>query len=129
MLKIEMDKSNDIIMVKLEGVIDADSCRQFEESFGQLKELGDYKMIVDLSKLDYKTAVGVGIFMAAHNVTKGNQGNILLLDPKSVVKEVFKLIGLNQMITVIPDKETAAREFEWQYKIIEQKRFSSSSSG
>jgi anti-anti-sigma factor len=110
MLEIKMRRENDVAIVEMSGVIGAQACRQFEEAFDRLIETGCYKIIVDLSGVDYMTAVGAGIFMAIHNVAQANQGDVILVHPKRTIDEVFNLIGLKKMITVVPDKETALRK-------------------
>ena len=111
MLNIKMAKCDDIATVTLEGVIDAYSCRQFEEVFNQLMELGDYKLIVDLSQVNYMTAVGATICMAAHNMAKENKGNLLFVHPQPAVKEIFGLIGLDRMAAITDTKDAALRSF------------------
>ena len=111
MLKIQMEKNNDITTVTLEGAIDAYSARQFKESFNQLIEQDNYKLIVDLSRVDYMTAVGAGICMAIHNVAKENKGGLVLVQPKSEVKKIFGLIGLDQMMTIADSQDGAVSSF------------------
>jgi len=99
MLKLNTLAQNEITIVSLEGFIDAFSSQKFEESFGQLMEKNNYKLIVDLSKVDYMSSVGAGIFIAVHCVAAENKGTIVLVNPKPKVRGIFEMLGMSKMLS------------------------------
>lgn len=107
MLTITTHQENDVTIVEMSGAIGNRACRQFKETFDQLIEAGHYKIIVDLTRVDYMTAVGAGIFMAVHTVAEEHKGNIILVHPTQAINEIFRLIGLKKIVRVMPDKEAA----------------------
>jgi len=113
MLKLNIQNKDDITIVSLEGIIDAFSCQQFEDTFNQLMEKESYKLIVDLSEVDYMTSVGAGIFIAVHGVTEENKGAIVLINPKTKVKEIFDVLGVSKILSFADDITGA-------FKIMEQ---------
>lgn len=112
MLKLNTQSQNDITIVSLEGFIDAFSCQKFEESFGQLMEKNNYKLIVDLSKVDYMSSVGAGIFIAVHCVAAENKGTIILVNPKPKVREIFELLGMSKMLSFTDNINNALKLIE-----------------
>ncbi|MBI4833932.1 MAG: STAS domain-containing protein [Planctomycetes bacterium] len=109
MLQIEIQENTEknAIIFSLEGTIDVYSCRQLEDSVNKLINEGKYKIVVDLSKVNYMTSVGAGIFMGVHAVTKENKGSIILVNPHSEVKDIFRLLGVDKIIDIVPDIKTA----------------------
>lgn len=99
MLKLDIETKNDITIVTLDGVIDAFSSQQFEETFTKLMDAENYKIIVDLSRVNYMTSVGAGIFIAVHGVAEENKGSVVLVNPKSKIREIFEVLGMSKILS------------------------------
>jgi len=112
MLELTTESRNDITIVSLKGFIDAFSCQKFEESFDQLLAKSNYKIVVDLSKVDYMSSVGAGIFIAVHCVAAENKGIIVLVNPKSKVREIFQMLGMCNMISFTDTIDNAIKLIE-----------------
>ena len=97
----------DTVRILLDGFIDGYSCAKLEQTFDRLIKQGIYKFIVDLSKVDYLSSHGVHIFINVFQLTQEKKGNIILVNPKPNVREVFELLGLTQFFTITNSKETA----------------------
>ena len=81
-----------------------------EDSVAKIQELfdtGRYRLMIELSGLDYISSAGAGVFIGAIGTAQEHQGNIILLNPSSNVKEVFDLLGLSQIFTFCESKEEA----------------------
>ncbi len=109
MLKLNTRTQGDITIVSLEGIIDAFACHQFEDAFNKLIENNNYKLIVDLSKVDYMTSVGAGIFIAVHGVTQENKGTIILVNPKPKVREIFDVLGVSKILSFTDSMDNAIK--------------------
>jgi len=100
-----------VTTVLIDGIIDAYTYRELEETFNQLIEEKNYKLIVDLSNVDYLTNAGVGVLISAYTISQENNGNIVLVNPKPKVKEVFGMLGLTKIIPFAEDINSALKIF------------------
>ncbi|MEW6026373.1 MAG: STAS domain-containing protein [Planctomycetota bacterium] len=112
MLKLNIQTRGDITVVSLEGIIDAFACNHFEEGFNRLMEGENYKLIVDLSKVDYMTSIGAGIFIAVHGMAHENKGAIILVNPKPKVREIFDVLGVSKILSFTDTIDNAFKVME-----------------
>lgn len=95
------------ILIKVKGFLDAYTYENFERTIGELFEGGNYRLIVDLSELQYISSAGAGVFIGAIGQAQEHSGNIVILSPTDNVKEVFELLGLSQIFTFTQTREEA----------------------
>ena len=96
-----------ITELTVRGFLDAHTFEQLENSIHELFETGSYRLIIELSGLDYISSAGAGVFIGAIGTAQEHQGNIVLLNPSPNVKEVFDLLGLSQIFTFCESQEEA----------------------
>ncbi|MDI6732515.1 MAG: STAS domain-containing protein [Planctomycetota bacterium] len=107
-LKVEMQKlPNGVILVKPRGFLDAYTYGDFEQTINSLFNEKMYRLIVDMSAVDYISSAGAGVFIASIGVAQENQGNIVIVRPKPAIKEVFDLLGLSQIFVITDNMEKA----------------------
>jgi anti-sigma B factor antagonist len=110
--QITKDKlSNGVMSLSVRGFLDAHTFEELEKTIGELFDQGNYRLVVDLSKLDYISSAGAGVFIGAIGTAQENDGNIILVKPSPNVKEVFDLLGLTQIFTFAETPEGALQEF------------------
>jgi len=98
-----------VSLVRVTGYLDAHTFEKLEETIAELFADDRYKIVVDLSKVEYISSAGAGVFIGALSEAQENEGNIVLMCPTSNVREVFDLLGLTQIFKVV-DSEKAALE-------------------
>ena len=96
-----------IVLLSIRGFLDAHTFEELEHSINGLFEQNCYRLIVDLSGLDYISSAGAGVFIGAIGTAQENDGNIILMNPSPNVREVFDLLGLSQIFTFKSSKEEA----------------------
>lgn len=101
-----------IILLTVRGFLDAHTFEQLEKTIDGLFETGTYRIIVDLSTLDYISSAGAGVFIGAVGKAQENEGNIVLMKPTPNVKEVFDLLGLSQIFTFKNSREEAIKALQ-----------------
>jgi anti-sigma B factor antagonist len=103
---------NGVALLTVKGFLDAHTYEEFENVLNELFENNQYRIIVDISGLDYISSAGAGVFIGAIGTAQENDGNIVLMKPTPNVKEVFDLLGLSQIFTFAETREAAIRVFE-----------------
>ncbi|HZL72799.1 MAG TPA: STAS domain-containing protein [Planctomycetota bacterium] len=98
-----------VVLVGIKGFLDAHTFEQLEQEFNGLFDAGTYRLIVDLSGLDYISSAGAGVFIEAIGTAQENFGNIVLIRPGPNVKEVFDLLGLSQIFTFKDTRDEAMK--------------------
>lgn len=109
---VTLDKLNDgIVKVSVTGFLDAHTFEQMEQQIEGLFNEGTHKIIVDMSKVEYISSAGCGVFIGAISDAKDNDGDIVLLGTTTNVMEVFELLGLNQIFHFSDTLEDAQAVF------------------
>jgi anti-sigma B factor antagonist len=110
--KIEKENADKgVVVVRLSGYLDAHTFERLEETISELFSQAHYKIIVDLSHVEYISSAGAGVFIGALSESHEHKGNIVLMNPTPNVREVFELLGLTQIFQVVNDKATALAVF------------------
>ena len=102
---------NGVISLSLKGFLDAYTYSDFENHITNLFNQSKYKLIVDMSNVEYISSAGAGVFIGAVGVAQENGGNIIIIRPKPGVKEVFDLLGLSQIFTITDNMDIALKSF------------------
>src|SRR5436309_8125952 len=98
-----------VVVLTVRGFLDAHTYEELEKTVNELFEAGTYRLIVDLSGLDYISSAGAGVFIGAIGTAQENDGNIILVKPSPNVKEVFDLLGLSQIFTFKENRDEAVK--------------------
>ncbi len=103
---------NGVAFIGVKGFLDAHTYEDFERAVSELFSLNMYRVIVDLSQLEYISSAGAGVFIGAVGRAQENNGDIIILNPSSNVREVFDLLGLSQIFTFKNTREEALKSFK-----------------
>ena len=98
-----------IVQLTIHGFLDAHTFEELEKTINELFENNTYRLVVDLSGLDYISSAGAGVFIGAIGTAQDNEGDIVLVRPSANVKEVFDLLGLSQIFTFKDTSEEALK--------------------
>lgn len=91
---------DDICVVRVGGFLDAHTFEQMDEAINELFDKNVFKIVSDLSDLEYISSAGAGVFIGALAMAQENQGDIILTNATPNVYEVFDLLGLTQIFTL-----------------------------
>lgn len=110
MLDISIQEEHPHHIIKIQGEIDASNSVQLDEKIRELAEQGSRSILVDGAQLEYISSAGLGVFMSylEEFQEKEIQLKIYGLTPK--VFEVFRILGLDQLISILPTKEAALQD-------------------
>lgn len=102
---------DDIVLVKITGYIDAHTFEELESEIQTKFAAKQFKILVDLSSVPYISSAGAGVFIGAFPQAQENDGNIVLLNPSKNVLDVFELLGLTEIFTIVKDLASAKQAF------------------
>jgi anti-sigma B factor antagonist len=111
-LKIDVEEGRDgIVCIELAGFLDAHNYDKLEETFKKHFDGDRYRYIVDLSRLEYISSAGAGVFIGAASTCQEHGGNVVLVRPTTEVEEIFDLLGVDQLFPVVKAREEAIAQF------------------
>lgn len=99
--------SSGAVLLKLGGFLDAHTFEQLDEAINDLFAEDQYKIVAELSELEYISSAGAGVFIGAPATAQENDGNIIITSPTENVHEVFDLLGLTQIFTMADTVDAA----------------------
>ena len=110
MLSLDIIKEHPHHILILSGEIDASNSVELDHSIRKMIDEGAKSILVDGTDLHYISSAGLGVFMSYLEdfQTGGIRFAIYGLSPS--VFEVFKILGLDQLISIMPDKETVIKQ-------------------
>jgi len=103
---------NGITGIVIKGILSTYTYDELEQTINNLFREKQYKLVVDMSEVDYIGSAGARVFIRALEVVQENHGNIIIVNPKPAVKDVFDLLGFSHILTITNDPESALKTFE-----------------
>ena len=91
----------------IDGELDASSCIVLDESIQQVVNEKEKKILVDCKQLSYISSAGLGVFMSYLQDFRKNDIRMVLFNMNPQVKEVFRILGLDNLIKIVGNKEEA----------------------
>ncbi|TQQ84595.1 anti-sigma factor antagonist [Peptacetobacter hominis] len=94
------DSRNDSWMIEVEGELDVSTAEKFKAELYRLEEEKQADMRINLSGLDYIDSTGLGVMVGVLKRLKVNNKGIYLNNPKSNVKKIFEITGLDKIFNL-----------------------------
>jgi anti-sigma B factor antagonist len=107
MLTITSEKENKHDILKLNGEIDASNSVILDEAIQKLAANGSKSILVDGEHLQYISSAGLGVFMSYLEDFQEKEIQLKIFGLSARVYEVFKILGLDQLISIYPTKVEA----------------------
>ncbi|MGL4336264.1 MAG: anti-sigma F factor antagonist [Turicibacter sp.] len=94
-----------VLYVNLSGELDHHTADQLRSRLNSVMLEHQIRHIVfNLKHLDFMDSSGIGIILGRYNQLKSVNGTVMVIGMKPLVKKVFELSGLTQIIKVIEDE-------------------------
>jgi|SRR5919109_2562089 anti-anti-sigma factor len=96
-----------IRLIKLIGALDMTGTYSIEVEFVRKCDGENVQVIVDLSKVNYLSSIGIPMLINTAKSVTSRGGKMLLLNPQQNVAEVLDIVGIQQIIPIYTDLEDA----------------------
>ena len=110
MLRLEKSKENEIEILSLYGEVDASNSVILAEAIQEIVASGSKSLLIDGKNLDYISSAGLGVFMSYLEDFEDQGISMKICDLAPRVFEVFRILGLDQLIPIYPDRAAAFAE-------------------
>lgn len=102
---------NNLVVLSLDGFLDAHTAPQFETALQQELDAGHVQLIVDCAKLTYISSAGLGVFMGFIEEIRERGGDIKICSLIPKVVQVFDILGFPALYDIVADVPAAVRCF------------------
>ena len=86
--------------ISVEGELDVSTADKLKEYLHNLADEKILDMKINLDKLDYIDSTGLGVMIGVLKKLKMDNKEIYILNPKSNVKKIFTITGLDKIFKV-----------------------------
>lgn len=100
-----VEENGDIIVVRVEGRLDAASSPQLEKQINSIIESGHFKLILNFAGVDYLSSAGMRLMLSVTKKLKNVEGKMVACSLNDEVMEVIKMAGFNQVLEIYPSEE------------------------
>ena len=103
---------DDIKQITLIGRMDIKGTSAIEDSFTIQTASKKAGVIVDMSQVEFIASYGIRILVSNAKALAGRGGKMVLLKPTSMVKGVLVSAGIDQLVPIYDDIETATADIK-----------------
>jgi anti-anti-sigma factor len=108
MMQLEYSQLDDgIRLIELNGALDMNGTYAIEVEFVRHCAGENIHVLVDLSKVDYISSIGIPMLVNAAKSVSRHGGNMALLNPQKAVEAILELAGIPLIIPIYTDLESA----------------------
>ncbi len=106
MVEINIQAESDYQLIEVRGEVDASSSIELDNALKSAAE--NYaKILINLSKLEYISSAGLGVFISYLEELKANDIKLVIFGLQEKVREVFDILGLQHLMNITNNKEEA----------------------
>jgi anti-anti-sigma factor len=111
-MKITENVKGDVTRIFLKGRFDANTCGAVEEFIRERMGNGSRFFVLDMKDVTFIASAGLRVILViARELRQEYQGDVYISTLTSPVNKVFEISGLNNVIKIFEDTETATQYF------------------
>lgn len=108
---ISVRQHEDIVLLELNGFLDAHTSVELEKKFEELIARNCNKIVVNFQKLSYISSAGLGVFMAFIENARNNSGDIKLCNMSDKIYNIFDMLGFPILFEIYKEEKSALEKF------------------
>lgn len=111
-MKITETTSEDISQIFLDGRFDASTSESVERFIRERIDEGRHKFVLDMEEVPFIASAGLRVILVlARELRKEYDGDLRISSLQNNVSKVFEISGLNNVLHILKDVESAATSF------------------
>lgn len=108
---IDTKQRDSIIILYLDGFLDAHTSVELEKCLENIIAENKYKIVVNFEKLSYISSAGLGVFMAFIETARNNSGDIKLCAMSDKIYNIFDMLGFPILFEIYKEERSAIEKF------------------
>jgi len=111
MSDFQFSSMENIQVISLKGMITEEGNRQILETVESQLEQGKRSWVVDLSKLEYMSSIGINLLLGLMVRSQNKGGKIAIASPSSQVLQLLDMTRLTTVFQLCPSVKAASTVF------------------
>jgi anti-sigma B factor antagonist len=112
MLKIQRIQSTPKTWVlSLQGSVDSSNVADLQDAIDTAFQNNIHRLVIDLARVEFVASSGFGCFLTSRDQAIENGGDLGFSAARVQVREIFNLMGLDQLLLFFPDVTAALQHF------------------
>lgn len=101
----------DVVILIIEGDVDAGSAPDVEQRLRELMQSAKYKLVLDLGGVPYVSSAFLRVVLAAARDLRRQGGDLRLANPQYPVRSVFDLAGFSGLLKIYDNVPSAVSSY------------------
>ena len=110
-MNINVTEENGIVIVAVEGDIDAATAPQLRERFDELLAEGEHSYVIDMAGVEFMDSSGLAALVRLFKRVRIGEGDVRLCGVRSEVLKIFELTRLNRVFDIFETRAEAVESF------------------
>jgi anti-sigma B factor antagonist len=106
-MEIAVAQEDSFHIISMKGDLDASSSILLDNTLKEAVAQNEKRILVDCSQLNYISSAGLGVFMSYLQEFENLNISLILYGISNKIKDVFQILGLDQLLTIAFSKEDA----------------------
>src|SRR5919112_6800546 len=106
-MEISTSQENSMYIIAVNGDLDASSSILLDRAIAEAVSVNETNIVIDCNKLNYISSAGLGVFMSYLQDFQDKNISLVLFGLNDKVRNVFEILGLDQLLTIVLSKEEA----------------------
>jgi anti-sigma B factor antagonist len=107
-MEITVKELDYVALITVKGRVDSVEAARFAKALEDAHHRGQYKIVVDMSQLEYMSSAGFrALGDAQRNSKRNNRGEVVLVKVPAPIREALELVGFAESFRIVDDVTTA----------------------
>ena len=106
-MNVTISKSGETSIVQVEGRLDTTNYGELEHHLSSLTENKEYRILLDLEKLEYISSSGLRILLMFLKKIKAADGRFMLCGMSDDIREIFEISGFINIFEIHKTEQEA----------------------
>lgn len=111
-LTINFITKGEVKVIQCRGYIDTSTSSMLEKTLEDVIKSKNFKIVIDLSEVEYISSAGWGIFISEIKNIRKNKGDLKLVNMKPEVLEIFELLDFTNILEYYKTLDDAVKNFK-----------------
>jgi anti-sigma B factor antagonist len=111
-VRIEVEKEGDIVVVIVEGELDASTSPELRNKFEELIGQGENKYVIDLAGVGFMDSSGISAIVNLFKRVRIGHGDVKLCNLSAEIMKIFELTRLNRVFDIYDSRDSAISSYE-----------------
>lgn len=106
-MEISTLREDSFCIIAINGELDASSSILLDKAIESVVSDKENNILIDCKNLNYISSAGLGVFMSYLQDFQDKNISLVLFGLNDKVRNVFEILGLDQLLTIVLSKEEA----------------------